>query len=122
MKNIESMRKYINFKNLFIISILLFWEILFIQIEPGSVIDARYFLSAASQALAALFALIFTITLVISQIISAHSNRLLGYIFDKKTMIYMGLFSIAVILPLVGLKNLIYQKLFILITGSLAIF
>ena len=116
------MNNYFNLKNTLILLLLASFELSFIAIKSGSVTDARYFLSATSQALAALFALIFTITLVISQLASTHSNRLLGYIFDKKTMIYMGLFSIAVIIPLIGLKNLYYKEFFVLISGSLAIF
>ncbi len=67
--------------------------------------EALYLLSAIAQSLAAVLALVFTITLIVGQLSSRYSHRLLGGFFNKWTMGYIGLFISAVLLPIWLLGN-----------------
>lgn len=58
-----------------------------------------YLLSAIAQSLAAVLALVFTITLVIAQLSSRYSHRMLASFFDMPTILYILLFIVAVLLP-----------------------
>ena len=58
-----------------------------------------YLLSAIAQSLAAVLALVFTISLIAAQLSSRYSQRVLAGFFDVPTIAYMLLFIIAVILP-----------------------
>jgi len=64
--------------------------------------DARnkYLLSATAQVLGAVFALVFSISLIATQFVSKYTHRPAGVIFHKKIFIYMGGFAIAVVFPL----------------------
>jgi len=60
-----------------------------------------YFLSSISQCLAAIFALIFTVTFFVVQ--TTNKQVLISKVFDKWTMLYMVVFGIAIALPLIQL-------------------
>ena len=64
--------------------------------------DARnkYLLSATAQVLGAVFALVFSISLIATQFVSKYTHRPAGVIFHKKIFIYMGGFAVAVVFPL----------------------
>jgi len=67
----------------------------------------NYILSSLSQVLAAVFALTFTIVLVVVQLVTGYSSRL---VFANKRMLwytltYLFLFIQAIMLPLVALRN-----------------
>ena len=51
-----------------------------------------YLLSAIAQSLAAVLALVFTISLVVAQLSSKYSHRLLASFFDKLTIFYILLY------------------------------
>lgn len=108
-------------KNIPIILLFLAVEIVFISLPMGTHTDIQYLLSAMSQALAALFALVFTIVLVVSQMASVHSHRLVDSVFGRETKIYMAFFAMAVIVPFVALKTQYYRKVFVWVSGTLAI-
>jgi len=59
-----------------------------------------YFLAAAAQSLAAVLALVFTITLVVAQLSSRYSHRMLSDFFDPLTIGYFLVFVIATLFPL----------------------
>lgn len=61
--------------------------------------NTPYLLSAVAQSLAAVLALVFTISLIAAQLSSRYSYRILAGFFDKLTIGYIVLFIIAVILP-----------------------
>jgi hypothetical protein len=65
--------------------------------------NARYILSAISQGLAAILALVFTITLVVSQMTRRYT-AMDKIIFRPETIILMVIFGIGVIIPLLVLK------------------
>jgi len=73
-----------------------------LNISPNIIIDSNtpYLLSAIAQSLAAVLALVFTISLIASQLSSRFSHRILSEFFDWFTIAYICLFIIAVILPL----------------------
>jgi hypothetical protein len=108
-------------KNVPIILLFLTAEIMFISLPLGTETDIQYLLSAMSQALAALFALVFTIVLVVSQMASVHSHRLVDSVFGRETKTYMAFFALAVIVPFIALKTQHYRKIFVWISGTLAI-
>lgn len=60
----------------------------------------RYLLSATAQVLAALFALVFSITLIVTQLATKYTQRAVGIVFDKRINFYIGGFALAVIFPL----------------------
>ena len=62
--------------------------------------QSLYLLSAIAQSLAAVLALVFTISLVIAQLASRYSHRLLVSFFDKWTILYILMFVLSVLLPL----------------------
>lgn len=72
-----------------------------LNILPNIVINdyTPYLLSAIGQSLAAVLALVFTISLIAAQLSSRYSYRVLADFFDPFTVAYMLLFIIAVILP-----------------------
>jgi hypothetical protein len=65
--------------------------------------DARYILSAISQGLAAILALVFTITLVVSQMTRRYT-AMDKMIFRHETIILMIVFGFGVVTPLLVLK------------------
>ncbi|MDY6965063.1 MAG: hypothetical protein SVM80_03725 [Halobacteriota archaeon] len=65
--------------------------------------NARYILSAISQGLAAILALVFTITLVVAQITGRYT-AMDKIIFRPETKIFMIIFGIGVVTPLLVLK------------------
>ncbi len=64
--------------------------------------DARhlYLLSATAQVLAALFALVFSITLIAVQFVTKYTHRTMRMVFNARILTYIGGFALAVILPL----------------------
>lgn len=106
-----------------ILTIILFvaTESIFLSLPISSDTDIQYFLSAISQAMAALFALVFTIVLVVSQMASVHSHRLMDSVFDSKTKAYMTLFAFAVIIPFIALRTSYLRMIFVQVSGTLAI-
>jgi hypothetical protein len=83
------------------------WIVPQLNILPTIIIDSNtpYLLSAIAQSLAAVLALVFTISLIAVQLSSRYSYRLLAEFFDPFTIAYMVLFIIAVILPFCLLAN-----------------
>lgn len=65
--------------------------------------DARYILSAISQGLAAILALVFTITLVAVQITRKYT-AMDKILFKQEIIILMAVFGLGIILPLLALK------------------
>ena len=59
-----------------------------------------YFLAATAQTLAAVLALVFTISLVVAQLSSRYSHRMLAEFFDSLTIGYFFLFVGAALFPL----------------------
>jgi len=72
-----------------------------LSILPQIIINdyTPYLLSAIAQSLAAVLALVFTISLIAAQLSTRYSHRVLAGFFDAPTIAYMLLFIIAVILP-----------------------
>lgn len=64
-----------------------------------------YILSSISQGLAALFALIFSLSLITAQISTKYSFHLIGKFFGMPTKLFMILFAAGVLLPLYALKT-----------------
>jgi len=60
----------------------------------------EYLLSSISQGLAASFALIFTITLVLVQLTAKYSPRIFKFVFSRLVIIYMLFFVFSIIFPL----------------------
>jgi len=65
----------------------------------------KYLLSATAQVLGALFALVFSITLIATQFVTKYTHRTMEIIFNKKVIAYMILFAGATVLPLGCLSN-----------------
>jgi hypothetical protein len=59
-----------------------------------------YFLAATAQSLAAILALVFTISLVVAQLSSRYSYRMLADFFDSLTIGYFFVFVAATLMPL----------------------
>lgn len=59
-----------------------------------------YFLAAVAQSLAAVLALVFTISLVVAQLSSRYSHRMLADFFDPPTIGYFLMFVAAAFMPL----------------------
>jgi len=64
----------------------------------------NYILSSISQGLAVIFALVFTVTLVATQILSKYSVRATSLIFSSWTVLLMFIFAGGIIGPLVAMK------------------
>lgn len=64
--------------------------------------NARYILSAISQGLAAILALVFTITLIAVQMTRRYTA--MDQMFKSETVIFMLVFAIGIVLPLIILK------------------
>ena len=62
--------------------------------------QAFYLLSAIAQSLAAILALVFTVSLIAFQLSSRYSQRLIGQFFNKFTIIYILVFVLGISLPL----------------------
>jgi len=90
-----------------IISLCFIWFFIFYILDIPDIKDSQgreqtqtlYLLSAVSQSLAAVFALVFTISLVVAQLSSKYSHRILSSLFDKPTLLYISLYVIAILLP-----------------------
>ena len=65
----------------------------------------KYLLSATAQVLAALFALVFSITLIATQFVTKYTHRTMQLIFNKWVIGYMIAFAAAIIIPLACLSN-----------------
>jgi len=94
---------------IFFTSVVIIWGIvsLIIWLWPGldllppmDNLNIPYILSAISQSLAAILALVFTISLVVAQLSSRYSYRIVPGVFDFTTISYIVLFIIAILLPL----------------------
>lgn len=70
---------------------------------PGD--QNKYLLSATAQVLGALFALVFSVTLIATQLVTKYTHRTIRIIFNWKVTLYMSLFAGSVILPLWCLSN-----------------
>ncbi len=65
----------------------------------------KYLLSATAQVLAALFALVFSITLIATQFVTKYTHRTMQIIFNKWVIGYMILFAASIIIPLAFLSK-----------------
>jgi hypothetical protein len=63
--------------------------------------QVTHLLAATAEAMAAILALVFTITLVVSELTAAYSHRLIQRLLTPFTVIYMMLFIVATVVPLV---------------------
>lgn len=63
----------------------------------------KYFLSATAQVLGALFALVFSITLIAVQFVTKYTHRTMRVVFTKSINWYMLLFASSVVFPLAWL-------------------
>ena len=93
--------------NWWIICIIIFIAVFVIlyYVHPNTDQDnARYILSAISQGLAAILALVFTITLVVSQMTRRYT-AMDKIIFRHETIILMIVFGFGVVTPLLVLKR-----------------
>ncbi|MEA3312636.1 MAG: hypothetical protein U9Q76_10510 [candidate division WOR-3 bacterium] len=79
------------------------WQWLRTPETPGD--HNKYLLSATAQVLGALFALVFSITLIATQFVTKYTHRTMEIIFNKKVIAYMILFAGATVLPLGCLSN-----------------
>lgn len=71
-----------------------------------SMLSARnYILSSISQGLAAIFAIVFTITLVMAQISSRYSIRITNIVFSRTTLFMMCLYAVGIIIPLLVMRS-----------------
>lgn len=84
----------------FVISTIVFLITYTNPIATGD--NILYFLSSISQGLAAIFALIFTITIFGAQMMKRYTS--MGKILDKWTIFLMIFFAIGIILPLIQLE------------------
>ena len=92
------------------LALLAIWIWPNLYIPPVHVIDAQgilrenaqtlYLLSSIAQSLAAILALVFTLSLITFQLSSRYSQRLIAQFFNKFTIIYIILFAISIFLPL----------------------
>lgn len=100
--------------------ILLFINGLFQYLNPG--IHARdnnsafnYLLSTISQSLATLFAIVFTLMFILTQLSkdSKASNKKVSNIFTKNVFIYVVFFALAIIAPIfmMGTNNILSIKI-----------
>lgn len=85
---------------------------------------ALYLLSAIAQSLAAILAIIFTITLVAAQLSSRYSHRMLPDFFDFQTVLYILLLILAVLLlfGLLAAPNPIPVKLSLTLAAAALLF
>ena len=93
-----------------IAAILAIWVWPNLYIPPVFIIDDQgvirentqtlYLLSSIAQSLAAILALVFTLSLITFQLSSRYSQRLIGQFFNKFTIIYVVVFVISIFLPL----------------------
>ena len=65
--------------------------------------QSNYILSAIAQVLGALFALVFSMTLIAVQFVTKYTHRTMKIIFNRKMLIYMAGFASSIILPLLFL-------------------
>ena len=89
------------------LTIILIWYWPKLPVHPlnsGSS-QSLYMLSAEAQSLAAVFGLVLTISLVVAQLASRHSPRVLGDYFDRLTITYLIGLLLAVLLPLWALSQ-----------------
>lgn len=86
-----------------IISSLLVFSLTLILEPPKNSADISYLLSAISQGLAAIFTLIFTITIFGTQMMGKYTS--MDMLIDKWTKCLMIIFAIGIILPLMQLRT-----------------
>jgi hypothetical protein len=79
-----------------------------------------YLLSAVAQSLAAILALVFTISLIVAQFSSRYSQRTLFRFFDKPTIALILLFIASVFLPfwLLAQPNPVFAKASLILAGT----
>jgi|GEM_PF-2375399 len=74
------------------------WEWLYLS--ESQLTSHRYLLSATAQLLAAIFALVFSITLIGTQFVTKYTHRTMRIIFSRRIFFYIVGFALAVIFPL----------------------
>lgn len=111
---------------LFFISIFIFFVL---EIQPTIVkgierSQTLYLLSAVVQSLAAIAALVFTISLVVAQITSRYSLHVVKGFFDKYTLGYISLFIISILLLIWQLAetSTIIVRISLVLTSACLIF
>ena len=86
-----------------ILAILAIWVWPGLHVPPlvvGESSQALYLLSAIAQSLAAILALVFTVSLITFQLSARYSQRVIGQFFNKFTITYIVVFVISILLPL----------------------
>jgi hypothetical protein len=94
----------ISLGNWIIILLIVFCWIIPFCVELTDKNSINYILSSISQGLAALFALIFTISLVAAQMSVKYSARMIKGFFSWQIIIYMILYILGITFPLIGMK------------------
>jgi hypothetical protein len=94
----------ISLGNWIIISLIVCCWIIPFCVELTDENSINYILSSISQGLAALFALIFTISLVAAQMSVKYSARMIKGFFSWYITLYMILYFLGIIFPLIGMK------------------
>jgi hypothetical protein len=84
-------------------------DLLYMQIDGYT----PYMLAAIAQSLAAVLALVFTISIIVAQISVRYSSRAFKVFFDSYTIIFFFMFVVAVLLPLWLLSNSIPGVIFV---------
>ena len=77
------------------------------NVHSKNMVSYNYILSSISQGLAAIFALIFTITLVLSQMLGSDLQKTKGknlYVFPG-TLLLMFLYALGIIVPLLAMQS-----------------
>lgn len=87
-------------------AIAVFWLVPFNPAPDGKPDRYYYLLSALSQGLAAILAIVFTLSLIAAQLSSRYTQRIMSQFFDWQTASLMGLFIMSTLLPLFLLPSI----------------
>lgn len=87
------------------IILIWFWPELPVHAVDPSSSQTLDMLSGQAQSLAAVFALVLTVSLIVAQLASRHSPRVLSDYFDQLTIFYLVGFIFAVLVPLWALNQ-----------------
>lgn len=104
LKAIGFFMRNTNYFWLFLFLTIFFGWFVFFRLEVTANPNAIHFLlSAISQGLATILAIVFTISLVAGQLASRYSPRMMRLVFKRSSLFYMLLFVSSVVFSLVGL-------------------
>lgn len=98
---------------------IIFILFLFIAMEslPTYKMNSYYYLlSALSQGLAAVAAIVFAISLAVAQLLGRYTQKAVPRIYSKATMLYLVFFLTAIIFPLVALTEVSFLRVQVSLT------